>query len=370
MRHAEAEGNLYRRAHGQYNGLLTKNGLAQIERLGDWFSRRPVDAVYTSDLYRAQRTAGSVASACKKTVRTDLSLREIDLGEWEDRTWGEIARMQPDYMRWFDGESDIAVPGAETYAEARERLASALHRIAAAHEGQYVAVISHGCVIRAFLQSVYSASVPHLDNASVSLVEWEDGVFNTSFIGENSYLGELSTHAKQSWWRDDPGKELDAELWFNPVSLPEDEAAVLEYSRATWEAVYGTLEGFHDEITRRALWESAEANPRYLQFAMERNQRIGLLHLRDAGRLSVSDGHISLIYLEPDRRGNCLGAQLLGEAVSIARAGGKTGLSLRVFHQNASALAFYRKMGFTVCGYEKGLFGTILQMRLSIALPE
>ena len=33
IRHAEAEGNLYRRAQGWYNGLITENGCRQIAAL-------------------------------------------------------------------------------------------------------------------------------------------------------------------------------------------------------------------------------------------------------------------------------------------------------------------------------------------------
>ena len=33
VRHAEAEGNTYRRMHGQYNSLITENGVRQIEAL-------------------------------------------------------------------------------------------------------------------------------------------------------------------------------------------------------------------------------------------------------------------------------------------------------------------------------------------------
>ena len=33
VRHAEADGNIYRRVHGHYDGYVTKNGLRQIEAL-------------------------------------------------------------------------------------------------------------------------------------------------------------------------------------------------------------------------------------------------------------------------------------------------------------------------------------------------
>ncbi|MDR1669081.1 MAG: GNAT family N-acetyltransferase [Oscillospiraceae bacterium] len=368
VRHAEAEGNLYRRAHGHFNTLLTKNGLLQTELLGEWFTRRPVDAVYTSDLYRARRTAEAVAVACRKPVTADPALREIALGEWEDRAWGDIMRRCPDYMRWFDGEGGIVVKDAETYIEARDRLRAALAKIAAKHEGQDVAVVSHGSVARSLLTLFAGRVVPHLDNASVSCAEWEGNGARVLSIGENRFLGALSTHAKQAWWRNEPGRIHDAELWFNPARLPEDLPAAAEMGRLAWQTVYGTMDGYNGEMSARALTDSA--HPRYLQFAMNGEERIGLLHMRDAGRLSVSDGHIALFYLEPGKRGRGLGAQLLGEAVSIARSLGKTGLSLRVYHQNAQAIAFYRKMGFTLCGSEKGLFGTVLHMRMGIEVPD
>ena len=242
VRHAEAEGNLYRRAHGQFNSLLTKNGLEQCERLGEWFSRRPVDAVYSSDLYRTARTAEAIASACQKTVVTDAVLRELNLGEWEDRTWGELGRTW-DVKLWFNKIAPWTPMGAERVEDGGRRVYEALSRLAAAHEGEVIAVASHGCVLREFLEIVTGGQVPHLDNASVSLVEWENGKFKADFIGDNRHLGELSTFAKQSWWREDPNNR-DTELWFSPVRLPMDLDTALEYSRDTWYSVYNSLEGF------------------------------------------------------------------------------------------------------------------------------
>jgi probable phosphoglycerate mutase len=364
IRHAEAEGNLYRRAHGQYDGLLTKNGLAQTERLSEWFSRRPVDAVYSSDLRRAVRTAEAVASVCRKPVVTVPGLREVCLGEWEDRTWGEISRKNTNYRDFFDKKALWKIPGGETVEEAGGRVFTALSGIASSHKDKYIAVVSHGCVTKDVLERITGKSLPHLDNASVSFVEWESG--NTPFIGENKFLGDLSTFSKQSWWKNDREKYPDTELWFRPVLLPGEFSAAFDFCKNTWETIYGTMGGFREEMSEKSLYESAETNPRFLQFAMEGDKIIGLIQMRDAGRLSAFDGHISLFCLIPEKRGLGYGAQLLGEAVSLSRQSGKTGLSLRVFHQNLQALSFYRKMGFVVCGSEEGYFGALIQMRMDL----
>jgi len=77
VRHAEAEGNLYRRIHGWYDALITDNGFRQIEALARRFADVPIDAVYSSDLYRTMTTARGVYVPKKLPLRTDPDLREM-----------------------------------------------------------------------------------------------------------------------------------------------------------------------------------------------------------------------------------------------------------------------------------------------------
>ena len=68
IRHAEAEGNLYRIAHGHGEGLITDyRGPRQIRALAQRFRDIPVDAVYASDLIRTQTTAQ--AFPCPRACR-------------------------------------------------------------------------------------------------------------------------------------------------------------------------------------------------------------------------------------------------------------------------------------------------------------
>ena len=57
IRHAEAEGNLYRRIHGQYDSLVTPLGYRQIQALEKRFQDIHLDAVYSSDLFRTCKGA-------------------------------------------------------------------------------------------------------------------------------------------------------------------------------------------------------------------------------------------------------------------------------------------------------------------------
>ena len=81
VRHAEAEGNLYRIAHGHYNGLITDwRGPKQIRALAQRFEGIRVDAVYSSDLYRTQTTAQAVYVPKHLPLHTSPAFREVHMG--------------------------------------------------------------------------------------------------------------------------------------------------------------------------------------------------------------------------------------------------------------------------------------------------
>ena len=205
IRHAEAEGNLYRIAHGHYNGLITNyRGYQQIDALRERFREVDIDAVYSSDLYRTQTTARAIWLPKSLPLRLEPAFREICMGQWEDHTWHELNVKYPEDMYKFNRRADLwRIPGAETAQQVVDRFIPALERVAKAHEGGTVAVFSHGMALRTVL-GVLQGQTPHGDNTAVSLLEWENGAFRVVYRDDNSHLAErgLSTFAKQSWWKD------------------------------------------------------------------------------------------------------------------------------------------------------------------------
>ena len=110
IRHAEAEGNLYRRIHGQYNSLITDNGYRQIAALRDRFANVPIDAVYSSDLFRTMTTARALFVPKGLPLVTRSDLREISMGQWEDYSWAGIDRREHARMALFSWTSPPSTP--------------------------------------------------------------------------------------------------------------------------------------------------------------------------------------------------------------------------------------------------------------------
>ena len=242
VRHAEAEGNLFRRIHGQYDTTLTVNGLRQVEALRDRFAGENVDACYSSDLVRTRTTAQAVWVPKGLPLRLEPRFREVALGCWEDVPFGQLEREEPEMMARFSADPyHWRVEGAETVEQYSGRFLAALEEVARAHDGQTVAIFTHGCVIRAMEMRLFYGpdripEIAHCDNTGVSLLEYEGGRFRSVYLNDNSHLPpELSTFARQNWWRQQ-GTRKDRNLWFRPLGDRDWYAAC---RREAWRLVYG-----------------------------------------------------------------------------------------------------------------------------------
>lgn len=362
IRHAEAEGNLYRRAHGWYDSLITDRGYRQIAALAGRFAGIPIDAVYSSDRFRTRTTARAVLETHPLTLTTSASLREINLGAWEDRPWGELAERDSARLCLFNSTSPaFQAPGGESYGGARERIAAEIFRIAAAHPGQTVSIFSHGTVLRQFLGAAKGLApeelhtLGHADNTAVSCIEVENGTARILFENDNSHLPEeISTLAHQNWWKCKEGSVADPNLHYAPLDMERDSEIYLAARREAWLSIHGSIAHFDgDGFTREAL-ERCRQDPWAVTAAYLREEPVGLIQVDTARFAQENVGYIPFYYMNPVYRKQGLGVQLLGQAVSICRPLGRDKLRLRCAPDNAVAQRFYRRYGFRKIGEAQG----------------
>ena len=111
--------------------------------------------MYSSDLFRTRTTARAIYRSKNLPLRTHPGLRELNLGEWEDRTFGAVRHSDPRQMDLFN-RTDPAweVEKAENFFQLGDRLYETVGRLAGRHPDQSVAMFSHGMAIRQFLGRV------------------------------------------------------------------------------------------------------------------------------------------------------------------------------------------------------------------------
>ena len=208
VRHGEATGNVERRFHGDYDSTLTENGMRQAELAACELDRFPIDRIIASDLTRTFETARAIARRRNLEVSTNPELREINGGEWEDVPWDDLPEKFPEsYGHWLHRMDLLQMPGGESAEEFRRRVVTAVEKIADENEGKSVCIVTHGTVIKVLLCHFKGIGLdrfcdqPWQDNASITVVEKEDGNDRVLLEGFAGHLGEYSTLAKQDWWK-------------------------------------------------------------------------------------------------------------------------------------------------------------------------
>lgn len=359
IRHAQAEGNLYRMMQGHWDGDVTELGKKQIDALALRFKDIHIDALYTSDLYRTRLTASAITRFHDIPMNTTPLFREINVGPWETLFFGNVFHEENEQAEFFIHDPEKwHVDGAETYAQVADRAYPALEELAKKHDGQAVVVVSHGVTIRCLLSKITGIGLseterlPICRNTAVSKVRWENGAFTAEYLNDYSHIIPLgdSSWTKTGDLRHEP---------FNPAS---DRAWYEDCYADAWLSAHGNLEGFSPApYYDAALLHHREDNGAVLRIYLG-DKIIGLLDMDTRRGEHAGYGWISLIYLAPDYRAKGYGIQILARALSLYSAMGRNALRLHVAEENKAALAFYKKYGFEVISAENGGAGRLLLM--------
>ncbi|MCI6284082.1 histidine phosphatase family protein [Selenomonas sp.] len=181
IRHGQTEWNVAGKYQGQTDVALTPLGVEQAAALAKFFPVPHIDAIYSSDLSRAMRTAEAVAKRFGLTVQPRRELRELHFGEWEGCSLAAMNEGWPELYRDFFRHPDrLAIPGGETFPHLQQRATACIAELCRAHEGQTIAVVAHGAILRTLLCAALHIDLRYVwtirqFNTAVSIVRYESG---------------------------------------------------------------------------------------------------------------------------------------------------------------------------------------------------
>ncbi len=196
VRHGQTDGNRLKEHSGHYEHKLDELGIRQAECSAKYVLENfKIDRIYSSDLSRACDTAMPVAKALDLEIEKRASLREIDVGRWAGRKRDEIDREEPELRARFRAEPwNVRPGGGEHYSELMDRAVSEIHRIAEDNDGKTVLVATHYGVIWMLYCYVNGIplekmrSVPQITNASISVLEYENGKFEFTMFAKGDHV--------------------------------------------------------------------------------------------------------------------------------------------------------------------------------------
>lgn len=137
--------NREQRCQGFTDIELSDQGMEQAELVGSYLKKiAELNAVYSSDLARAKKTAELIAQKHGLELITDSRLRELNQGEMEGKNLAGMLEEQPDFLeKWLKAPADFVMPGGESLKQLQARAFRAYSEIVAKHRGQTVAIVGH-----------------------------------------------------------------------------------------------------------------------------------------------------------------------------------------------------------------------------------
>jgi probable phosphoglycerate mutase len=166
VRHGESTWNALGLIQGHAEGpTLTEKGREQSADAANGLRDGAVEAIYTSDLERAQETAAFVGSALGLAVRCQPALRERCFGVFEGRPLNSLDSADSGIRDDRVVDASVRPEGGESLDEMYARAGAFVEWLGDQGHGGDVVVVTHGGTIRAL--RAYCAGVP------IQELEWD-----------------------------------------------------------------------------------------------------------------------------------------------------------------------------------------------------
>jgi len=167
------------------NVSLSAAGTRQAQRLAAVLVRRGVADVKSSPQLRARQTAEPIAAMLGKPIEIMAEFDEADFGAWSGRAFEQLQN-DCHWQRWNSDRETCRPPGGETMRELQSRVLAGLSRLAKAHPGQCIAVVTHAEPARAAVLHYRGISL-----GEFARVEIDPGSCTTlKFDGERGEISE------------------------------------------------------------------------------------------------------------------------------------------------------------------------------------
>ena len=199
VRHGETEWNIKHLMQGHLDSPLTQAGEQQAKDIALRLKHIHFDEVFSSDLFRAKRTAETIILERKIAIKTTQALRERNYGVFEGKVYDEYNQALQKLLVQYKTRSEqdkvfYKSHGVETTDQSIARLITFLRELAVSYSGKTILVVSHGGVMRYLLIHLGFGTYKTLPSGSIANTAYiklaSDGV--DFFVKETKGITKIS----------------------------------------------------------------------------------------------------------------------------------------------------------------------------------
>ncbi len=210
VRHCESMANVTGIFSGWVDSDVSPKGMKQLEKLAKRFEEIKIDAIYSSPLIRAYKTAQAVNKSHNLHIEIHEGLKELNGGLFEGEIWAGIGKKYPELFDvWANMPWDFDIKNGESMRFVFNRVKNAVDEIVRENVGKSIAITSHGCALRNYFCFAKNLpierlnDIPWVDNTSITKIVFNENfepkvIFENDAEHINNDYETLSLH-----WNDD-----------------------------------------------------------------------------------------------------------------------------------------------------------------------
>jgi len=197
VRHGLTELNSSFKFAGITDIEISTLGQKQIEKLRDRLSTSKIDAVCCSDMKRTITSARIISSSRNLPMTTYPELREMNYGQIEGMSFGEIHHCFPNVARSIeDRNCQISFPGGESFIELENRIRKFTRELQRYSVEETILIVSHGGALRMLICILLETNIDiwwhlRIDNASLSIIDNHQKGAILTLLNDVSHLDTL-----------------------------------------------------------------------------------------------------------------------------------------------------------------------------------
>lgn len=177
VRHVESIGNIKKFLQGQLDLDITEKGESQLDLISKVFNNIDFDIIFSSNLKRARLTAESINKNKNKDIVFDERLLEINITDWQGRTFNEIGELYPnEFYIWQNSPWEFKLNESESMIDVYNRTKDFCDFLINNYKNKNVVLVSHGCTIRNLICNLLGFDIKNIDkfccvgNASITYI--------------------------------------------------------------------------------------------------------------------------------------------------------------------------------------------------------
>jgi broad specificity phosphatase PhoE len=151
VRHGQTDWNVSKTIQGQSDIPLNAKGEEQAHELKDILNNVDFDAVFSSDLLRAKRTAEILNLDRELAIQTTEAIRERAFGAYEGKTMIENFEKIQTLLDEYKTHPHVIESKVETNDIFMGRVITFIREISIAYTNKQVLLVSHGNLMRSLL---------------------------------------------------------------------------------------------------------------------------------------------------------------------------------------------------------------------------